>query len=125
MSHPPAAMNALTNKSPFSQIGFGAAGGFLTGYVLLKASKLVAVAAGSSILAIELALQAGLVKVDVLKIVCAPAQDQSREVQVRSGQPVHPEDGNQLREKAFHICATSGRLCVAFLGGFLLGFGWA
>ncbi|XP_016963365.1 FUN14 domain-containing protein fndc-1 [Drosophila biarmipes] len=119
-------MNNLTQRSPYSQIGMGAAGGFLTGYVLLKASKLVAVAAGGTILAIELALQAGLVRVDVLKIM-SQSQDQDQlggQLQV-TGEGMHLIRVQELGDKARKVCATSGRLCVAFFGGFLLGFGWA
>ncbi|XP_037710733.1 FUN14 domain-containing protein 2 [Drosophila subpulchrella] len=119
-------MNNLTQRSPYSQIGMGAAGGFLTGFVLLKASKMVAVAAGGTILAIELAMQAGLVRVDVLKIM-SPSQDQDQprgQLQV-TGEGINLIRVQELGDKARKACATSGRLCVAFLGGFLLGFGWA
>ncbi|XP_052837360.1 uncharacterized protein LOC128253179 isoform X2 [Drosophila gunungcola] len=122
-------MNNLSQRSPYSQIGMGAAGGFLTGYVLLKASKMVAVAAGGTILAIELAWQAGLVRLDVLKIVAQSDPNQTRgQLQLASEVPV--ESTNLLRveeldDKARNAWATSGRLCVSFLGGFLLGFGWA
>ncbi|KAH8324780.1 hypothetical protein KR074_000900, partial [Drosophila pseudoananassae] len=121
-------MNNLSPKSPFPQIGLGAAGGFLTGYFLLKASKLVAVAAGGTILIIELALHAGVVKLDIVKIISQPSQDQGR-AQRRVSNALSAEEAHlrnlHLREKACNLCATSGRLCVAFLGGFLLGFGWA
>ncbi|XP_033171024.1 uncharacterized protein LOC117147979 isoform X1 [Drosophila mauritiana] len=121
-------MNSLSQRSPYSQIGMGAAGGFLTGFVLLKASKIMAVAAGGTILALELAWQAGLVKLDVLKTFSQPEQDQSRgQLQVRemSLEAVNLSRVQELGDKARKACATSGRLCVAFLGGFLLGFGWA
>ncbi|KAH8351979.1 hypothetical protein KR084_000975, partial [Drosophila pseudotakahashii] len=119
------AMNNLSQRSPYSQIGMGAAGGFLTGFVLLKASKMVAVAAGGTILAIELALQAGFVRVDILKIVSQSDQDQPPgQLQVVS-EGVNLSRVQELGDKARKACATSGRLCVAFLGGFLLGFGWA
>jgi len=119
-------MNNLTQRSPYSQIGMGAAGGFLTGFVLLKASKMVAVAVGGTILAIELAMQAGLVRVDVLKIM-SQSQDQDQthgQLQV-TGEGMNLIRVQELGDKARKACATSGRLCVAFLGGFLLGFGWA
>nr|XP_016933247.1 FUN14 domain-containing protein 2 [Drosophila suzukii] len=119
-------MNNLTQRSPYSQIGMGAAGGFLTGFVLLKASKMVAVAVGGTILAIELAMQAGLVRVDVLKIM-SQSQDQDQthgQLQV-AGEGMNLIRVQELGDKARKACATSGRLCVAFLGGFLLGFGWA
>ncbi|XP_017062985.2 FUN14 domain-containing protein 2 [Drosophila eugracilis] len=122
-------MNTLSQRSPYSQIGMGAAAGFLTGFVLLKASKMVAVAAGGTILVTELALQAGFVRLDILKIVLQPEEDRTRgQLQVTSG--AHLERTNlsrvqELGDKARKACAASGRLCVAFLGGFLLGFGWA
>nr|NP_608949.2 uncharacterized protein Dmel_CG12511, isoform B [Drosophila melanogaster]AAF52278.2 uncharacterized protein Dmel_CG12511, isoform B [Drosophila melanogaster] len=121
-------MNSLSQRSPYSQIGMGAAGGFLTGFVLLKASKIMAVAAGGTILALELAWQAGLVQLDVLKTFSQLEQDQSRgqlEVREISLEPVNLNRVQELGDKARKACATSGRLCVAFLGGFLLGFGWA
>ncbi|KAH8314055.1 hypothetical protein KR067_004257, partial [Drosophila pandora] len=116
-------MNNLSPKSPYPQIGLGAAGGFVTGYVLLKVSKAVAVAAGGTILIIELALHAGVVKLDVLKVISQQSQDQSR-AHRRLSNALSADEVN-LREKACNLCAASGRLCVAFLGGFLLGFGWA
>ncbi|XP_043662762.1 uncharacterized protein LOC122626532 isoform X1 [Drosophila teissieri] len=122
-------MNSLSQSSPYSQIGMGAAGGFLAGFVLLKASKMVAVAAGSTILAIELAWQAGLVRLDVLKTVSQLDQDQPRgqllQVREMSLERLRLNRVQELGDKARKACATSGRLCVAFLGGFLLGFGWA
>ncbi|XP_017115182.1 uncharacterized protein LOC108137788 [Drosophila elegans] len=122
-------MNNLSQRSPYSQIVMGAAGGFLTGYVLLKASKMVAVAAGGTILAIELAWQAGLVRLDVLKMVAQSDPNQTRgQLQLASGLPVegtNPLRVQELDDKARNAWATSGRLCVAFLAGFLLGFGWA
>ncbi|KQS70188.1 uncharacterized protein LOC6540803 isoform X2 [Drosophila erecta] len=121
-------MNSLSQRSPYSQIGMGAAGGFLTGFVLLKASKMVAVAAGGTILAIELAWQAGLVRLDVLKTLSQMDQDQPRgqpQVREMSLEAVNLNRIQELGDKARKACATSGRLCVAFLGGLLLGFGWA
>ncbi|XP_016976075.2 uncharacterized protein LOC108042359 [Drosophila rhopaloa] len=124
-------MNDLSQRSPYSQIGLGAAGGFLAGYVLLKASKMVAVAAGGSILLIELALEAGLVRLDILKVLPQSDQNQNRgQLQFAGELGLEGTSANlsrvqELGDKARKACATSGRLCVAFLGGFLLGFGWA
>ncbi|KAH8362697.1 hypothetical protein KR200_011459, partial [Drosophila serrata] len=124
------AMNSLSKRSPYTQIGLGAAGGFLTGFVFLKTSKLVALAAGGAILAIELAMQAGVIQVDSFEVIHEPGSDQARG-QVRiAGQTHHLEPPNLasielLGEKARKACASSRRLCVAFLGGFLVGFGWA
>ncbi|XP_043862563.1 FUN14 domain-containing protein 2 isoform X3 [Drosophila santomea] len=122
-------VKSSTQSSPYSQIGMGAAGGFLTGFVLLKASKMVAVAAGGTILAIELAWQAGFVRLDVVKTLSQLEQDQPRVQQLpvreMSLERVNLNRVQELGDKARKACATSGRLCVAFLGGFLLGFGWA
>ncbi|KAH8248668.1 hypothetical protein KR032_001968, partial [Drosophila birchii] len=126
-----AAMNCLDQRSPYTQIGIGAVGGFLTGFVFLKASKMVAMAAGGTILAIELAIQANVIHLEFFECVREPGFDQAPRGQLRiAGQTHHPEASNltsieQLGEKARKACASSRRLFVAFVGGFLLGFGWA
>lgn len=122
-------MNSLSQRSPYTQIGMGAAGGFLTGFIFLKTSKLVALAAGGTILAFELAVQAGVIQMDVFEVVHQPGRGQARgQLQIAGQTRVEvPSMASieQLGEKARKACASSRRLCVAFLGGFLLGFGWA
>ncbi|KAH8321216.1 hypothetical protein KR059_002730, partial [Drosophila kikkawai] len=124
------AMSSLNQRSPYTQIGMGAAGGFLTGFVLLKASKLVAMAAGGTILALQLAVEAGFIHLDTCEVIHEPGSNQVRGQLRVAGQTHQVETPNlasieQLAEKARKACASSRRLCVAFLGGFLLGFGWA
>ncbi|KAH8421148.1 hypothetical protein KR009_003824, partial [Drosophila setifemur] len=113
------AMNDFTQRSAYFQIGVGAGSGFLTGYVLLKVSKLAAIAAGGTILIIELGLQAGVVKLDIFKILSEPS---TNEQHLNGSNLLNIE---KLVQKASSICTTSGRIYVAFVGGFLLGFGWA
>ncbi|KAH8282271.1 hypothetical protein KR054_006532 [Drosophila jambulina] len=119
-------MDCLCQRSPYTQIGVGAVGGFLTGFVFLKTSKLMALATGGMIIAVELAVQADLIQLDTFEVCPHQAPAQLR----ITGQTHQPEAGaltgiEILIEKSKKTSASSQRLAVAFLGGFLLGFGCA
>ncbi|KAH8255418.1 hypothetical protein KR038_002886, partial [Drosophila bunnanda] len=124
------AMNSLSQRSPYTQIGLGAAGGFITGFVFLKVSKLVALAAGGTILVIQLAVEAGVIELESYEVFQEQRSDQARGELRIAGQTHRLEGPNipridLLGETTRKACSSSRRLCVAFVGGFLVGCGLA
>ncbi|XP_002021684.2 uncharacterized protein LOC6596547 [Drosophila persimilis] len=121
--------DGFSRLSPYTQIAIGAGTGFVTGYVLLKASQTVAVVAGASILVAQLAIQAGVIKTSSVETI-VPQRNQSnqgRAVRVLPTVP-NPQSSEARMEqltKVYEIVAGSSRLFVAMFGGFLVGFGLA
>ncbi|XP_034667502.1 uncharacterized protein LOC117901012 [Drosophila subobscura] len=122
------ALDGLGRQSPYTQICIAAGTGLFIGYVFFKASKSVAIAAGGSILLAQLAIQSGLIKIDALETILLHGNPG-----IRGNIHVLPNVANtetmeiimERLTKAYDIVASSRRLCVAMLGGFLMGFGLA
>ncbi|ALC38790.1 CG12511 [Drosophila busckii] len=111
-----ATVNKLNKRSPYEQIGLSAGCGLLTGFLLLRVGKVVAVVAGCSILAVQLAIEAEIIIIDWEYV----AKQQAYETAlIRS-------DGNaSLLTKLKSMDRSTARVAVGFLAGFLLGFGLA
>ncbi|BFF93526.1 uncharacterized protein DMAD_11367 [Drosophila madeirensis] len=121
------ALDGLGRQSPYTQICIGAGTGLFIGYVFFKASKSVAIAAGGSILLAQLAIQSGLIKIDALETILLHGNPGIRDIHVLPN-VANTETMEIIMErltKAYDIVASSRRLCVAMLGGFLVGFGLA
>ncbi|EDW76383.2 uncharacterized protein Dwil_GK19026 [Drosophila willistoni] len=127
-----ATVDELSRSSPYVQIVAGAASGALTGFVLLKVGKMVAVSIGGSILIFELAMQSGIIKTDWNRVLdnrsnrglAAIQNTGASNARVR-GIELDTSDQDQLKNKVKKLVATSGRFCISFVGGFFLGFGLA
>ncbi|BFF93525.1 uncharacterized protein DMAD_11366 [Drosophila madeirensis] len=120
------ALDGLSRRSPYTQIALGAGTGFLTGYVLFKASKVAAIVAGGTILVLQLAVQTGVIKSSPLETIVL--QGHPRNAGNVRAQPTATTNSQSPREqlnKAYDVIAGSSRICVAMCGGFLLGFGLA
>ncbi|SPP86027.1 uncharacterized protein LOC117587753 [Drosophila guanche] len=120
------ALDGLSRRSPYTQIALGAGTGFLTGYVLFKASKVAAIVAGGTILVLQLAVQTGVIKSSPLETIVL--QGYPRNSGNVRGQPTAATNSQSPREqltKPYDVIAGSSRICVAIFGGFLLGFGLA
>ncbi|XP_017048901.1 uncharacterized protein LOC108093392 [Drosophila ficusphila] len=115
-------MENFSRRSPYSQIGIGAAVGFLSGFAVLKARKIVALTAGGAILGTLLALEAGIVQLDLLRIGSLTEHVRYRWPHRMEARLRRAEELGVMAKKAI---VTSGRVGVAFLAGFLLGFGFA
>ncbi|EDW03069.1 GH11039 [Drosophila grimshawi] len=112
----------LSDHSPYVQIGVGAGGGLVTGLVLFRVSKLLAICVGGSILCVQLAMEVGVVsikwdRVDTRQVVDAT----TRAIQRDPFRTPHI-NGTEIVESVKNLTT---RLSVAFLAGFLLGFGCA
>ncbi|XP_001356078.4 FUN14 domain-containing protein fndc-1 [Drosophila pseudoobscura] len=121
------AFDGFGKQSPYCQIGIGAGTGLVTGYVFFKASKSVAIAAGASILIVQLAMESGLVNFEVETIVMHGHQLNPNNIHVMPS-IASSHSWEAIKEqltKARDFLAGSQRLCVAMLGGFLVGFGLA
>ncbi|XP_022227922.1 uncharacterized protein LOC111077809 [Drosophila obscura] len=122
------AFDGLSRDSAYYQIGVGAAIGFFIGYIFVKATKTVAIAVGGSLLIMQLALQSELIKFDALATILLHGNK-------RNSQYVHfvptvakADTIHILMEqlaKAYDEIAGNRRLCVAMIGGYLLGYGLA
>ncbi|XP_030555366.1 FUN14 domain-containing protein 1 [Drosophila novamexicana] len=125
--------NKLDNNSAYVQIAVSAGGGFVAGFVFFRVSKLLAICVGGAILTIELAVQSGIVTIDWNKVLRQQEQAQNRAASSANARalargPYSPNEralDPELIDKAKQLVLSSARLSVAFLGGFLLGFGFA
>ncbi|XP_034473793.1 uncharacterized protein LOC117781162 [Drosophila innubila] len=122
-------VNKLGDQSPYLQIAVGAGGGFVTGFVLLKACKILAIVVGGSILTIELALQSEIITIEWGGLIRRFEMEEGAETT-----PPTPWQGPGTRALPFvndpyrklkKSLINSARFSVAFLGGFLLGMGFS
>jgi len=116
-------MNKIGERSPYLQIALGAGGGFITGYVLLKTCRGLAIVMGGTILIVELALQSGIITFSwggYIQFMEAP--DESPTERQGPESRALPFDPFRKIKKAI---LSSARFSVAFLGGFLLGMGFS
>lgn len=105
----------LTNKistfDPCSQIGIGAASGFLAGFILMKIGKIAAVIFGGALLLIEFGYAKGLIQIDWHRI--AENIERYKEQSPNTITLVNMEK----------IPKNVRYFVVAFLGGSLIGLG--
>ncbi|KAM8717484.1 hypothetical protein ACLKA7_004215 [Drosophila subpalustris] len=119
----------LGDESPYLQIAVGAGGGFVTGFVLLKVFKVVAIVVGGAILSIELALQSGIITIQWGSVIRQFGMEDEEDVgetpfRQRRGPDFRASPLDRFRKLRKSIL-NSARFTAAFLGGFLLGMGFS
>lgn len=103
----------ISTLDPCSQIGIGAAAGFLTCFLLMKIGKIAAIVVGSTLLLVELAHAGGLIKIDWPKVAKNVENYKSR---APSNSTVTLANMDKYTKKIRYFT-------VAFIGGSFIGFG--
>ncbi|KAH8415080.1 hypothetical protein KR215_002228, partial [Drosophila sulfurigaster] len=122
--------SCLGKQSPYVQIVVGAGSGFVAGYVFFKVFKIASIITGTTILAVELCLQTGIITINWRSSVYLRSlmeEEQSERPRIPDRFPDRTPQPDQRFLTPFSnirkAIMNSARLSFAFLGGFFIGMG--
>ncbi|XP_055386447.1 FUN14 domain-containing protein 1B isoform X2 [Condylostylus longicornis] len=105
----------ISNKSAYTQIGIGAASGWLTGFTTMKVGKLAAFAIGGTIILVEIAHHEGFISIDWAKV-----NKKLDKVSDKVETAVTGQSPSWI-DKIYTVARDNKVFSVAFLGGVFLG----
>ncbi|XP_034099295.1 FUN14 domain-containing protein 1 [Drosophila albomicans] len=121
--------SCLGKQSPYVQIVVGAGSGFVAGYVFFKVFKVASIITGTTILAVELCIQTGIITINWRSSVYLRSLQEEEQSQLPE-RPRIPDRTPQPEQRFLtpfsnirKAIMNSARLSFAFLGGFFIGMG--
>lgn len=116
-------MRDIRNMSDRQQLLFGAAVGFLSGYLLTKTGKYVCICFGAGVIVLQLAGQNDYIKFNLLRALSADDVHRTTTSEPRS-QGIRPIMARFFR-KLHSFLLEQPNLTSGVIGGFLIGIGFS